>query len=674
MKTKYHFFCFIIFCGLIALFSWHMIGCGGSAPVLSPDADLDGITDEDDTDDDNDGVSDDLDAFPYDPTESVDTDGDGIGDNSDPDADGDGFAKDTDCNDIDATISPGAADDPDDNFFDSNCDGVDGNAANAVWVSINEGLDTNAGTLESPVQTITKGIELASLKSEGQRDVYVATGDYSEDVDLANNVNLYGGYSLLASAAPTRDLTTNRAVIHGETSGHTYTFNFHSGAFGPVGYTMIAQNTESIVDGFVIHGDSDGMGVITLDADLNYRNNDFYDDNPSVVRDMSITIINLIDNAATTNHSVTFQNNNIHMLGNNGLGSGSDSYTNIGILSYPTIDADHAMSVSVIDNEIVASGQTNEAIAILAADDDSDPSDNASGDSKADIDLDVEGNDIYMHGTYEGAQAIVTGANLFGNFGGPASDELYYLSNLTVVNNDIHLNVIGADGALGVSAAFVRQGAMIANNVIFLEGDSVYSIPIYSVLSETDLLNNTIHVDSLGSYVLGYTYWASDSISIGLNYEELRPGRVINNIFSLNLETTSSSCGTIGIQESVTASDVSYVNAGSFSDLKNNLFYLNTNCANEYLYTDQSDVSSSYIVPSVSDLNAKNGFRTDDPMQVADNIAVDPLFVDAVNGDFTLGPNSPCLDTGLFIDDVDTDILGTARPQGTGVDMGAYEQ
>ncbi|MFB6317397.1 T9SS type A sorting domain-containing protein [Saccharicrinis sp. FJH54] len=44
-----------------------------------------------DCDYDNDGVINELDAFPYDPTETVDTDNDGIGNNADTDDDGDGF-------------------------------------------------------------------------------------------------------------------------------------------------------------------------------------------------------------------------------------------------------------------------------------------------------------------------------------------------------------------------------------------------------------------------------------------------------------------------------------------------------------------------------------------------------------------------------------------------------
>ncbi|MFB6340679.1 T9SS type A sorting domain-containing protein [Saccharicrinis sp. FJH62] len=44
-----------------------------------------------DCDYDNDGVINELDAFPYDPTETVDTDGDGVGNNADTDDDCDGF-------------------------------------------------------------------------------------------------------------------------------------------------------------------------------------------------------------------------------------------------------------------------------------------------------------------------------------------------------------------------------------------------------------------------------------------------------------------------------------------------------------------------------------------------------------------------------------------------------
>jgi len=54
------------------------------------DFDDDGIPDNEDLDDDNDGVKDTSDAFPFDPTEWADNDDDGLGDNTDPDDDNDG--------------------------------------------------------------------------------------------------------------------------------------------------------------------------------------------------------------------------------------------------------------------------------------------------------------------------------------------------------------------------------------------------------------------------------------------------------------------------------------------------------------------------------------------------------------------------------------------------------
>ncbi|NIP13653.1 MAG: hypothetical protein GWM88_02480, partial [Pseudomonadales bacterium] len=59
--------------------------------VLVMDRDGDGLRDLiEDPDDDNDGVLDEFDDLPFDPTESVDTDGDGIGNNADTDDDNDG--------------------------------------------------------------------------------------------------------------------------------------------------------------------------------------------------------------------------------------------------------------------------------------------------------------------------------------------------------------------------------------------------------------------------------------------------------------------------------------------------------------------------------------------------------------------------------------------------------
>ena len=62
----------------------------GSDPIgVSEDFDRDGIANDSDSDDDNDGVVDVDDAFPLDSSETLDSDRDGIGDNEDRDDDND---------------------------------------------------------------------------------------------------------------------------------------------------------------------------------------------------------------------------------------------------------------------------------------------------------------------------------------------------------------------------------------------------------------------------------------------------------------------------------------------------------------------------------------------------------------------------------------------------------
>jgi len=59
------------------------------------------------------------------------------------------------------------------------------------------------------------------------------------------------------------------------------------------------------------------------------------------------------------------------------------------------------------------------------------------------------------------------------------------------------------------------------------------------------------------------------------------------------------------------------------------------------------------------------------------NISDDPLFVDGTDGgdgwDLQLQEGSPCIDAGTSTGAPGVDILGVSRPQGGGVDMGAYE-
>jgi hypothetical protein len=80
-----------------------------------------------------------------------------------PDVDGDGSPNTEDCAPTDPGVHPGAADEPDLGFVDANCDGIDGDAAGAVFVAPS-GSDANPGTQAAPVQTIGAAVALAARR------------------------------------------------------------------------------------------------------------------------------------------------------------------------------------------------------------------------------------------------------------------------------------------------------------------------------------------------------------------------------------------------------------------------------------------------------------------------------------------------------------------------------
>ena len=88
----------------------------------------------------------------------------------------------------------GAEDDdaPDSAYEDSDCDGVDGTAALAVFADVQSGNDGNPGTMEEPVKSIDAALDRAEL--EGKKYVLVSHGVYPETVTVRDGVGIYGQY------------------------------------------------------------------------------------------------------------------------------------------------------------------------------------------------------------------------------------------------------------------------------------------------------------------------------------------------------------------------------------------------------------------------------------------------------------------------------------------------
>ncbi|MFN7131549.1 MAG: MopE-related protein, partial [Myxococcales bacterium] len=86
-----------------------------------------------------------------------------------------------------------ATDTPDDGFVDANCDGIDGELNNAIFVDCGAGNDGNPGTRALPVKTLTRALQSSS--ASGRNQILVANALCNESITLKEGVGLYGGYN-----------------------------------------------------------------------------------------------------------------------------------------------------------------------------------------------------------------------------------------------------------------------------------------------------------------------------------------------------------------------------------------------------------------------------------------------------------------------------------------------
>jgi hypothetical protein len=96
----------------------------------------------------------------------------------------------------DCTPGDPALDVPDDAFLDLDCDGIDGDESDGIFVSVATGNDANDGTRDNPVRTISQGLALAV--DGGQHALYVSVGTYSQGgvtLNLVEGISIYGGYN-----------------------------------------------------------------------------------------------------------------------------------------------------------------------------------------------------------------------------------------------------------------------------------------------------------------------------------------------------------------------------------------------------------------------------------------------------------------------------------------------
>ncbi|MCB9688416.1 MAG: putative metal-binding motif-containing protein [Alphaproteobacteria bacterium] len=129
-----------------------------------------------------------------------------------------------DCDDIDATLNPGEIDDPDQaGFIDSNCDGIDGDIADSVFLDPSGGNDGNNGLdPQHPKRTLTAALNVA--ESQGRSWVLIATGSatfsgptesFREGIHMAGGYQTSSNWGRSPNAVPTITVPIAGRVING---------------------------------------------------------------------------------------------------------------------------------------------------------------------------------------------------------------------------------------------------------------------------------------------------------------------------------------------------------------------------------------------------------------------------------------------------------------------------
>ncbi|MBI4648487.1 MAG: hypothetical protein HY738_18375, partial [Bacteroidia bacterium] len=148
-------------------------------------------------------------------------------------------------------------------------------------------------------------------------------------------------------------------------------------------------------------------------------------------------------------------------------------------------------------------------------------------------------------------------------------------------------------------------------------------------------------------------------------------GSIINCTFYNNVSSSTDPSDTREEGGAIWMSSV----AGAVT-IKNCIFW--NNSANDYqndLYHADAGALVTYCDITEENEAGNNWIKGVGCLQAGDNTsAVDPLFTDVVNSDFSLQPASPCINSATSAGAPVTDILGIARPQGAAMDMGVYEK
>jgi len=519
----------------------------------------------------------------------------------------------------------------------------------------------------------------------------------AKTIFITDGVKIYGGFAGTETSFNQRNIATNITTLSGDFAGNdspsgsgsslVLTGNtenaFHvvlavAPATGGIGVTIDGFKIQGgnantgftiIVNGISVYSTSGG-GVLLFNGANNVSNNLIEYNNPEGVfinngqNNVANSLVNKNLGIGIRANSSTIDNNKI--FGNKLMGIYGqyniithDSIVGNGYVSTTTVGGGVYSKYSYIANNIIKSN------------------------------ISKKGGGIYSF-AYDSIYNNVIDSNLSYVGGG-----IYADSTGTLIDGNIISRNISNDTAGGIFCKQVQR-VIISNNSI-LYNKSVIGGGIYSS-SLTNYYNNLIAYNTASttsSFTNGYgggiyiPYISTDTFINNVFYsngcDDYGGGMYLrgdnhylsNNTFALNV---SGNYGA-GLKN----------DSGIFPNTINNCIFWGNKTTPASIYEDfygPSEFKNCLVQSTIADYTFTGGGAHDLGVFAVNNIfATPPQFVDStsVNGPdgvprtfddgLRLKLGSPCLNTGLSgLGIPSTDILGISRPQGTGIDLGAYEK
>lgn len=226
----------------------------------------------------------------------------------------------------------------------------------------------------------------------------------------------------------------------------------------------------------------------------------------------------------------------------------------------------------------------------------------------------IENNNV--HNIAQNASAGSSGSAI-------ALDGYYGATNIDAIGNVVH-NIGPAGGSL-IQGIYQATSGNIENNVV--DNVSGYGIHLWHDANHVNIVNNTVFNNQSGGILVGGGDFHTTSGPDDYDF-------IANNIVYANANSGIAEWGRTGTHNVYTNND-SYGNTGSYG--------------NWYLQNGNTHTADVNAAPQFVNYNASG------------------------TGNYHLAATSPDIDKGTATHAPSTDLAGTARPQGAGVDIGAYE-